>query len=68
MPEPDFANLEANEAENNAELAEYIREIWYQVEGPREDDEAELQSYLSCTLTHSKPCASCSKDCTADVL
>ena len=55
MPEPDFASLETNEAESNATLAEYIREIRYQVEGPREDDEAELQNYLSCTLTHSKP-------------
>ena len=55
MPGPDFANLETNEVESNAELAEYISEIQYQVQGPREDDEAELQSYLSCTLTHSKP-------------
>ena len=51
MPEPDFANFETNEAESNAE---YINQIRYQVEGPREDDEAELQSYLSCTLTQSK--------------
>ena len=52
MPEPDFANLETNEAESNAE---YMSEIQYQLQGSREDDEAELQSYLSCTVTHSKP-------------
>ena len=55
MPEPDFTNFETNEAESNAELAEYVIQIQQQVESPREDDETGWQSRLSCTITHSTP-------------
>ena len=52
MPETDSADLETTEMDSNADLAEYVNEIQYQVQSPRMDDEVELQSYRNCKSRH----------------